>query len=171
MPSAIGPGLYSHPKYRYLAPELFAQKRTDVVVDPTKCDIWALGLLCWEACIEGERYWKDSTVKALLDSFEQQTAALDRHLTKIDDGREELFLSEEKFFSIAEQILPAALAQVSTTFHSECLDFFLRKFVRGMLCATLQFDPKKRKADADALPIKVFARDMYARLMFKHNTS
>jgi hypothetical protein len=110
--------------------------------------------------MNGERYWRDSSVQTLLDNSRHETAELDQHLARLVDGFEELLPTEQKFFSIAEQILPAALDHLSTTFQSEVFEPFLIKFVKGGFQATLQSDPKRRKSDAGALPIKIFAREM-----------
>ena len=121
--------------------------------------------------MNGERYWRGSSVKTLLDQAMKETSRLDQHIFQIGDRSEKQLPTKESFFAIAEQILPAALEHVQTLWKPESLDPFLVKFVRGMFSATLQPDPKRRKSDAASLPIKVFARDTYAALLLKLNAS
>lgn len=75
------------------------------------------------------------------------------------------------FSSIAVQILPLALGHFSASVQSNSLEPFLTTFANGMLRVTLQPDPEKRKSDASALPIHIFARDLYVGLPLKLNVS
>ena len=50
---------------RYQAPELQQNAENLDVVEFLRCDIWALGLLCWETVCGGQPYYLTPDVEAL----------------------------------------------------------------------------------------------------------
>ena len=57
---------------RYNPPEVIHHRATSVYICPRKCDVWALGLLCWEIYRDGVRYYKNSHIERLLSNPESE---------------------------------------------------------------------------------------------------
>ncbi|KAF4481133.1 Ankyrin repeat domain-containing protein 2 [Colletotrichum fructicola Nara gc5] len=109
----------------YNAPEvktqdLFPIERRDLL----KCDIWAFGLMVWEACLGGQEY----------------TTWLANHGHKHVETIDRNHIDPSKLLDYAKQCMPAK--QLGTAM-----------FIRIVLHRTIQADPSKRASSVRDLPL------------------
>lgn len=114
---------YGHPSYN--APEvktqdLFPIERKDL----SKCDIWAFGLMVWEACLGGQEY----------------TSWLAHHGHGHVDKEDQNPIDPLKLLDCAKQCMPSK--QLGTAM-----------FIRLVLHRTIQADPSKRASSVRDLPL------------------
>ncbi|KAI8629844.1 hypothetical protein F5Y19DRAFT_61701 [Xylariaceae sp. FL1651] len=123
----------------YLAPEL-RHGRTLKTVEFLRCDVWALGLLCWEALWDGTQYFRLPVVEAI-------------------KGWPKSVGEIVKSFDIQGQIadLCPAFAETAAKSIDELsllCEFrsFQKQMIKGILRQTLQPDPAKRPYQLSTLP-------------------
>jgi hypothetical protein len=121
---------------------------------PAPCDLWAFGLLCWEAALNGGRYYKQPCIQKLLlhHVSSAKGGSASGVIGMVSEDTEE---SESMFCLIAKHIRTSALEDVSIVLGPPQGDMRLSMF-QATLKSTLNVDPEKRSGS----PITVFVRDM-----------
>ncbi|KAF4870074.1 Ankyrin repeat domain-containing protein 2 [Colletotrichum siamense] len=110
--------LYNAPEVK--TQDLFPIERRDLL----KCDIWAFGLMVWEACLGGQEY----------------TTWLANHGHKHVETIDRNHIDPSKLLDYAKQCMPAK--QLGTAM-----------FIRIILHRTIQADPSKRASNVRDLPL------------------
>ncbi|KAF4920067.1 Ankyrin repeat domain-containing protein 2 [Colletotrichum viniferum] len=110
--------LYNAPEVK--TQDLFPIERRDLL----KCDIWAFGLMVWEACLGGQEY----------------TTWLTNHGHKHVETIDRNHIDPSKLLHYAKQCMPAK--QLGTAM-----------FIRIVLHRTIQADPSKRASSVRDLPL------------------
>ncbi|KAH0564834.1 hypothetical protein GP486_001782 [Trichoglossum hirsutum] len=146
---------------RYLAPELQGSAEKLGKVEFLRCDVWALGLLCWEVLWNGCRYYEIDCIQGLsrkssrnCSSGDNLSASCELKTSMNDDS------FRERMFALCPDL--ARLAQLSVDLllgHPYCS--LRRNMVKGILRNTLQVNPQLRPHDLSRLPF-IFGGGLYA---------
>ncbi|KAF2016798.1 kinase-like protein [Aaosphaeria arxii CBS 175.79] len=135
----------------YLAPEL-RQGTSLKSVEFLACDIWALGLLCWEVVRDGVRYFRLPEISALLghsELFEESSLSAD---------------TLGRIFDLCPALAEAATTSIYEPPYNSEFRPFQQQFINGILRKTLQVDPSKRQRDITKLPF-IFGSGLHLGLM------
>ena len=132
--------------FRYNPPEVIHHRATSVYICPRKCDIWALGLLCWEIYRDGVSYYKDSHIEKLLSSSESEDlwcSSGDGDSLDLDQASRKTLC--EQLFDISQYIIMEAqswLSQISN--HNSTWQRLDSILLEEVFERTLQTDLSKR---------------------------
>lgn len=120
-------------------------------VNPRKCDVWALGLLCWEVHRGGQHYFQDPSIKELLSRADPQAyipndggegpSSLDQESAKV---------LSQKLLNISHQLVAAAENWVDQALSWTQFD---RAILKGVFRNTLKASPSKRLENIARLPL------------------
>lgn len=179
----------------YNAPEIARCHGSDYKsLNFRKCDVWALGLLCWEALDNGSPYYKSERIQELIalnktdsrsgwhssEAPSQSSTAVGNNSTSATKTSTSASKgssgTSRGTASTAESILHS-LSTLSDRLQSVALDFLdseavgdLYSFEKGKLRelfqATLDVDPEKRVADIPMLPLLL--KNRYALVCLLH---
>jgi serine/threonine protein kinase len=146
---------------RYLAPELQGSAGKLGKVEFLRCDVWALGLLCWEVLRNGYRYYELDSIQALfLKSGRNCSSGGDLSASREPETQMSNGSLQERMFTLCPDL--ARLAQLSVDELRIYANCSLRKnMVKGILRNTLQVDPQRRPHDLSRLPF-IFGGGLYA---------
>lgn len=133
--------------FRYLPPELRYGSSLKSI-EFFRCDVWALGLLCWEVVWDGTPYFCLPEVSSLCPWNESSPSK------RSSDAIGHIFdlcpaLAEAAARSI-DRLLPCDFGP------------FQKQFIKGILRKTLHVDPLKRPHDLSELPF-IFGGGLHLR--------
>ena len=136
----------------YNAPEILGEQRhTRDNVNFRKCDVWSLGLLCWEVLIDGHAYYHNSDVQQGIIS-QQRSASHSTTSSSYNPSQASSASILEELIIIAPQLVDIACQDVSKRvdgmLSSREIDRLLFLFRK-----CLQSDPEKRLVDIPLLPL------------------
>ena len=140
--------------YSYNPPEITTRDRIDWnSTDLIKCDVWALGLLCWEIMRGGAPFYEDQSIAALLEEsgLAHSQSSLGS-LTTLDSHRS----TAEAVLNNLAMIQPH-LKVIARQFATNRLRLDVPDFSRRMLTKhleyTLESNPQLRSGDISSLPL------------------
>lgn len=135
----------------YNAPEIAARSDIDRGrLNFRKCDVWALGLLCWEALDNGSSYYKSSRIQELImfsktDSRSSSDNSVSASKNTTGSVLESLSSFSGRLKELALEFLESEVVQDLFTFE--------RAKLKELFLATLAEDPDSRVADIPMLPL------------------
>lgn len=124
-------------------------------IAPRKCDMWALGLLCWEVHKLGARYYEDSAIQELLSLAEPQefsigTASDGPGSTNVESTE----VLCQKLRSISAFLVMEACNWVDKVLiRDKSWQHFDRILLKGVFKNTLQADLPQRMENVSRLPL------------------
>ena len=124
-------------------------------IEVRKCDMWALGLLCWEIHRKGTRYYEDRAIQELLSSAEPQ----DVSIGTASDGPRSANMESTKVLCQKLRNISAFVAMEACHWVDKVpiLDkswqHFDRILLKGVLKNTLCADPSRRMENVSRLPL------------------
>jgi serine/threonine protein kinase len=145
----------------YNAPEIVRNHGQDYKkLNFRKCDVWALGLPCWEALENGSPYYKSARIQNLIAFTKTDSRSTSDHSADASKGSTS---TSKRTASTTESIL-GSLSMLSDRLQEVVMDFLdsetvgdLYSFEKGKLRmlfrATLDVDPDQRVADIPMLPL------------------
>lgn len=115
-----------------------------------KCDVWALGLLCWEALDNGASYYKSPRIQELIafSKTDSRSASVNSESTSkvtTESILENLVFVAAKLQDVTRQFLYSDTVKDLYSFD--------RTKAQELFQATLEADPDKRVADIPMLPL------------------
>ena len=149
---------------RYNAPEVLQRDNGDSgQVDSRKCDIWALGLLCWETHRQGMRYYEDEQIRRLLAQCRPHIGAEAHRDPVINPYCGSSEISSQALHSISYLLASEARDWVdrelksewwhSSAFSDLAWSQFDKLLLKGIFKRTLEADPSRRIDDISRLPL------------------
>jgi serine/threonine protein kinase len=147
--------ILAHNVYSYHPPEITARHRIDrKSTDLFKCDVWALGLLCWEIMRGGLPYYEDKLLLELL--VESDPAHSQSSLGSLTTPNTHGSTADAVLKNLA--IIQPHLKSIARQFTANRLRLDIPDFSRHMLTKhfelTLERDPRLRPGDISSLPLK-----------------
>ena len=136
----------------YNAPEILDKQRmTGEHVNFRKCDIWSLGLTCWETLIDEKAYYHNSDVEDSIMSFQRRTASSSVSTSNPPTQASSSSAMVEELASIAPQLEAIACKEIQEVASKKLT---LREIDRLqiLLKRCLESNPKYRVADIPLLP-------------------
>ena len=141
---------------RYNAPEI---SRDDEInwseIDFFKCDVWALGLLCWEAIQGGKHYYENTKLLQLLSQMEGSSISSSSHGSN-SAGPHSSHLKVKSLLQNLTTIQPF-LGDLAREYTETSLRLHLGRYsirlLRLLFCQTLQSNPLDRVGDVSRLSL------------------
>ncbi|KAL3421518.1 hypothetical protein PVAG01_07963, partial [Phlyctema vagabunda] len=142
----------------YNAPEILKDRGSNwTSMNLRKCDIWALGLLCWEALDNGMPFYKSPRILDLIafvktdsNSSSLNSASAGNATNSASRASSDSVL--EGLTLVADRLQETALQFLESDTVKDLLGFESFK-LKDLFKATLEIDPEKRIADIPRLPI------------------
>lgn len=138
---------------RYEPPETHSASSVSFPTDFRKCDLWALGLACWELVAGGKPYYEDARIQAALVA--SSTDLVSPTVSGTNSGAGSHSNNESvrrKLRTIAEQIPGIALDSVEDIISGSAAPE-IRAWCSKFFASLLAQDPDSRSAEALHLPI------------------
>ena len=140
--------------FRYNPPEILRSYGKDELISARKCDIWALGLLCWETLRQGQHYYDDDKVKSIItqsyasqDSQNQASRGLESHQ---DSGN----TSSRALLGISHLLAQEAYKWIDRDLDKDAeWPHFDKLLLRGIFKNTLKVDASQRIENVSRLPL------------------
>ena len=140
----------------YCPPEIFSSAARFSVVDVRKCDLWALGLTCWEILLNGSHYYETAAVCTALETLLEREEMLKTNESQSQTIQGSGTRSSKKDFRNLSKIshLLAGLAQNSVPVPDPRTNptTALRSYNSGLFEELLNSNPFQRSAHAIHLP-------------------
>ena len=139
--------------YSYNPPEVYKPESETCVIDVRKCDLWTLGLACWETLANGRPYYEDTGVQEAMSIF--NSLGSDSNVSGTTLGSHESGGIEsklKKIYQIGSQLSSIGLKFVDEVLCHE-LDSRHRRMCLQLFDDLLCEDPKKRSAKSIHLPL------------------
>lgn len=146
----------------YNAPEISRSHSGDKrSLNFRKCDVWALGLLCWEALDHGSPYYKTPRIQELIHFAKSDSR--DTSSNAATSSKSSGKTASRGTTSSAENLLER-LSTIAERLQEVVLDFldseavidlysYEKNKLRELFQATLDIDPDRRVADIPMLPL------------------
>ena len=139
---------------RYNAPELLQSDSVITKINPRKCDVWALGLLCWEIHRQGLRYFEDSHIQGLIPQSptlcelgDYESKPLDPRY-RLSEASSQVLLSMS--FVLAEEA--SKWVDRELKIHNGW-SHFDKLLLKGIFKGTLKSDASQRTENVSRLPL------------------
>jgi serine/threonine protein kinase len=116
-----------------------------------KCDVWSLGLLCWETLDDGRPYYNSSEVQSSLQSSQSKSGSGSASTQSHSASSSQIGLFDE-LGTIAPQLLKIACDEVTNKV-DQLLSPRETSRLETLLKLCLAFDPQDRVAEVSSLPI------------------
>ncbi|KAF2012843.1 kinase-like protein [Aaosphaeria arxii CBS 175.79] len=136
----------------YNAPELLDKTHSRTDINFRKCDIWSLGLTCWEIILGGQAYYHTANVERIILSSPKGPASLPTPPASNTGSQSSSASLLEELINVTPHLAMVASGDVSEragVFISQAAVFRLCRVFRWCLCV----DPAQRIADIPLLPI------------------
>jgi serine/threonine protein kinase len=157
----------------YNAPEISKAHGADYIsLNFRKCDVWALGLLCWESLDNGSPYYKSERMQELiaLHKTDSRSASLNSAgQSKGSAGTSKTSGERSKGTASTTESILGSLPLLADRLQEAALDFLQsgavedlysseKGKIRKLFRATLDVEPDKRVADIPMLPLLLKTR-------------
>jgi serine/threonine protein kinase len=133
-----------------------------------KCDVWALGLLCWEALDHGSPYYRSARIQDLVSITKPDSRVPTNDSPSTSKGTSRGTASTTESILESLSIIAGRLQEVALDFlESETvgdLYSFEKGKLRELFQATLDVNPDQRVADIPLLPLLLKAKYVAIRL-------
>jgi serine/threonine protein kinase len=137
----------------YNAPELLGERHARNNLNFRKCDVWSLGLLCWEVLLDGHAYYHSSDVQNTILSSQQRSTISQPTSSSINPSMASSTASLlEELGIIAPQLATIACHEVALKVQGALTDRETDR-LRFLFDRCLETDPEKRLADLPLLPL------------------
>ena len=141
----------------YAPPETYIPDVRGPAVDIRKCDLWGLGLACWEILACGVPYYEIAIVQEALSTTVSATISPDLLGTTLPSvaytGMDSRWGNLKKLYELNSQLSSLAQRFSSTTVFESDKNLYQQRMCNSFFSGLLDPDPFKRSASVIHLPL------------------